>query len=63
MDSDEDGDDKDMSMSEESEDDLEENEAPTAVPITDDGPSTSSAKPVEDEYAYDSSDEEVCSTM
>ena len=46
-----------MSTNEDSESDQEE--VPTAVPIKKDEPSTSTAQPVEDEYAYDSSDEEV----
>jgi len=54
-----------MSTNEDSEDETAEDRvAPTAVPITQDGPSTSAVQlptpPVEDEYAYDSSDEEVC---
>lgn len=59
------GDDKQeqtMSTNEDSEDDSEDKVAPTAVPIEQVGFSTSAeqpAKPVEDEYAYDSSDEEV----
>ncbi|EFX77685.1 hypothetical protein DAPPUDRAFT_305412 [Daphnia pulex] len=52
-----------MSTNEDSEDDTADDKVvPTAVPITQDGPSTSTAQlpapPVEDEYAYDSSDEE-----
>lgn len=54
-----------MSTNEDSEGDTAEDKVvPTAVPITQDGPSTSTAQlpapPAEDEYAYDSSDEEVC---
>lgn len=49
-----------MSTGDDSEADPDEDEAPTAVPIKRDEPSTStSTQPVEDEYAYDSSDEEV----
>ena len=53
-----------MSTNEDSEDDTGENKVrPIAVPMIQDEPSTSTAQlptsPVEDEYAYDSSDEEV----
>lgn len=58
-----------MSTNEDSAEEEEEIDVPTAVPITKDGPSTSKAQPVqpeqkvEDEYAYDSSDEEVCTPV
>lgn len=55
---------QDMSTNEDSEDDSEDKVAPTAIPIEQVGssaPVEEPARPVEDEYAYDSSDEEVWS--